>query len=438
MPTLNDTALKAREGEELGLCPLPPNVAWVFSTSLLWDQRRLLLRVAACAVLLSTAIAFLLPKQYESTARIMPPEQPGGGAAILAALSGKSGLGGLGGGLGALAGSLFGVRGSSELFVSLLQSGSIKGHLVDQFELQKVYWKRYRQDAVKKLGRRTEITEDRKSGVIMITVTDNDRQRARDMTQAYLDQLDSLLIRVNTSSARRERQFIEQRLIAVRAELDKSQIELSEFSSKNTTLDVKEQTKAMVDAGAKLQGQLIAARSELDSLEEIYGSGNVRVRASRARVSELERDLQSMTGSNDPSSYRGEQDAGSLYPPLRQLPLLAVRWADLYRRVKVSETVFELLTQEYETARIEEAKSIPTVSVIDSPSWPEKKSFPPRLIIILGLTLTSVFLAVFYLLQKERWHALDVHDPRKVLAQRVWTTLKRQPQATITSRKQPE
>ncbi len=420
MATMSETALTTRDdGLEIGPAA-EPEAAWVHNTSLLWDRRRLLLRVAACALLLSTLIAFLIPKEYESTTRIMPPEQPGGGAALIAALSGKAGLGSL----GALAGSLFGVKNSSALFVDLLKSGSIKGHLVDQFGLQKVYWKRYHQDTVKKLGKRTEVTEDRKSGVITITVTDNDRQRARDLAQAYLDQLDALLIRVNTSAARREREFIENRLISVRADLERSQLELSDFSSKNTTLDVKEQTKAMVEAGAKLQGQLIAGRSELDSLEQIYGNSNVRVRATRARVGELEHELQKMAGSSDTGSYDSEKDSGALYPPLRQLPLLAVKWADLYRKVRVSETVFELLTQEYETASIEEAKSIPTVSVIDPPSWPEKKSFPPRLIIILCLTLGSVFVTAMYVLTKQRWLAIDVRDPRKLLIERMWVNLR--------------
>ncbi len=157
------------------------------------------------------------------------------------------------------------------MFVELLQSGTIEGALVDRFDLQKVYRKRYRQDALKKLAHRTEITQDRKSGVITIVVTDTDRQRARDMAQAYLDQLDNLLIRVNTSAARREREFIEQRLVTVQNDLEKAQVALSNFSSKNTTLDVKEQTKAMVDAGAKFQAQLIVAQSEVDSLGQMYG-----------------------------------------------------------------------------------------------------------------------------------------------------------------------
>lgn len=385
---------------------------WTPRLTLLWQRRQVILRASVIALLASTIIVFCIPKQYQSMARIMPPEQGSGSAAMMAAIAGKS----LPPGVGALAASLFGMHNSGALFVDLLQSPTIRGHLVDQFDLQKVYWKRYRTDAGKKLAKRTEITEDRKSGVISVVVTDNDRQRARDMTQAYLEQLDILLARVNTSTARRERLFIEQRLVTVQAELQKAQEDLSRFSSNNATLDIKEQTRAMVDASAKLQAQLIVARSEVDSLEQIYTPDNVRVRAAQARVSELERALNKLGGPTNLDISDDHTPDNEMYPPLRQLPILGVRWANLYRKVKVHETVFDLLTEEHESARIEEAKSIPTVSVIDAPSWPEKKSFPPRILLISILTLVSAITTCLVLLAQDRWQQVDVQDQRKVLA----------------------
>jgi hypothetical protein len=71
---------------------------------------------------------------------------------------------------------------------------------------------------------------------------------------------------------------------------------LSDFSSKNTAIDIREQTRATVEAGAKLEGQLIAGESELDSLRHIYGNQNVRVRAAEARNAILQRELQRANG----------------------------------------------------------------------------------------------------------------------------------------------
>jgi capsule polysaccharide export protein KpsE/RkpR len=412
MATFTDTALQPRNSP-MEFAVESEHEGWVPNTSLLWDRRRTLAKAFLCSLILSTLIAFLIPKEYESSTRMMPPEQQGMGAAMLAALAGKA----MPGALGALAGSVLGVKDSGALFVELLQSGTIEGTIVDRFNLQHVYRKRYRQDALKKLKHRTEITQDRKSGVISIVVTDTDRQRARDMAQAYLDQLDSLLIRVNTSAARREREFIEQRLVTVQTDLEKAQVAMSDFASKNTTLDIKEQTKAMVEAGAKLQAQLIVAHAETDSLAQFYGPGNVRMRAANARAGELERELKKLGGS---AATPGEEvPSDALYPSLRQMPVLAVRWADLYRQVKIKETVYDLLTEQYELARIEEVKSVPSVRVIDAPSWPEKKSFPPRLILMLALTSLSVFAAAMVLVMQDRWLRLSPQDSRKQLALRV-------------------
>jgi uncharacterized protein involved in exopolysaccharide biosynthesis len=418
MTPLNGTTFQTQE-EIIRISVSDNHHGWVPNTSLLWEHRRSLAKVALCSLLLSAIIAFLIPKEYESTTRMMPPEQQGMGAAMLAALAGKA----MPGALGALAGGVLGMKDTGALFVQLLQSGTIEGQLVDRFNLQKVYHKRYRQDTVKRLTHRTEITQDRKSGVITIVVTDTDRQRARDMAQAYVDGLDNLLIKVNTSAARREREFIEQRLITVQNDLEKAQIALSDFASKNTTLDIKEQTKAMVEAGAKLQAQLIVAHAEADSLGQFYGEGNVRMRAANARVGDLERELKKLGGTSAESRSEPEE-SGALYPSLRQLPILGVHWADLYRQVKVKETVYDLLTEQYELARLEEVKSIPSVRIIDPPSWPEKKSFPPRLIIILVLTSLAVFCRAMFLVAERRWQDLPSRDPRKQLAQEMWLTLK--------------
>jgi capsule polysaccharide export protein KpsE/RkpR len=388
---------------------------WVENASLFWDFRRVFARVAGIVFVLSLLVAFLLPKEYVSGARIMPPEQGGNTAAMLAALVGKSSAGGLAG----LAGSLLGAKNNGALFVALLHSGTVSGHLIDRFDLQRVYHKRYREDTAKRLGHLTKITEDPKSGVISIAVTDKTRERARDLAQGYLDELNNLVAKVNTSSAHREREFIEQRLNTVQAELQRAQLELSDFSSKNTTIDIKEQTRATVDAGAKLEGQLIAGQSELDSLRQIYGDQNVRVRAAEARITILQRELQRANGQSTPDPDGKDVDASHPYPALRQLPQLGVRWANLYRNVRIHETVFDLLSEEYETARIEEVKSIPTVSVIDVPQLPEKKSGPHRALIVLITTLLSVVITAAFLLARRSWMEMGSEDARRVLAKRI-------------------
>jgi uncharacterized protein involved in exopolysaccharide biosynthesis len=386
----------------------------LFVLHLLWEKRRMLYRVAAWALVLSTITLFLIPNQYESSIRIMPPDPMSGSGTMLAALASKATPE-----LAALAGSLLGTKSSSALYVDLFRSRSVQDRVIDRLNLQKVYWSRYKEDARKKLDGRTAVSEDRKSGLISLTVTDKNPQRAHDIAQAYLEELNRLLAQVSTSSARRERVFIEQRLISVKSDLEDAEKQFSAFASKNTTLDIKEQTKAMVESAAMLQGELIASQSELQSLEQIYTGNNVRVRSLQARVDELKRQAQNMQGT-DASLLPDAPPTDQMYPPIRRLPLLGVEWADLYRRLKIQETVFELLTQQYELARIQEAKEIPSINVVDPANLPEKKSFPPRLVLILALTLLSVVGAAVWIVASERWERLDPQDPGKMLAESVW------------------
>jgi len=392
---------------------------WAIRALFLWGHRRLLFRVTAISLLLSITLCFfVIPKRYTAVASIMPPDSGGSPAMLLSALTGKGGLGALGG----LAASLLHEHNSTALYIDLLESGTIANHLIDRFDLRKVYYKRYYVDAAKHLAHQTKITDDKKSGVITIKVEDTDPARARDLVLAYLAELNKLVNQTSTSSARQERIFIEQRLSSVQNDLEKAQIELSDFSSRNTTVDITAQTRAMVDAGARLQGEIVAERSGLESLRQVYTDDNIRVREVEARISVLQHELNKLAGSSSPppaDPAASEQTAGELYPPLRQLPRLAVRYVDLYRRVKVQEAVFELLTQQYEMARIEEAKDIPVVRVIDAPGIPEKKSFPPRVILSLVLTFLAFAATSALLLLRERWANVDSADPRKRLVEAI-------------------
>jgi len=197
----------------------PPN--WVVNANVLWDRRRTLARVTAAALVVSLTIAFTIPKRYTSTGRIMPPDNSGSTMAMFAALSGRSG--GEFSGLSNLAGSLLGGRNSSALFVDLLKSSTISGALIDRFRLQQAWHKRYRVDAAKYLARHSTIVDDKRSGVITVEVQDTNPQRARDLAQGYLDELNMLLNRTSISAAHQERIFIERRLKGVEADLEQAQ-----------------------------------------------------------------------------------------------------------------------------------------------------------------------------------------------------------------------
>ena len=387
---------------------------------LLWEHRQMLARVALCGLLASTLLAFLIPVRFESTARLMPPDssQSGGLAMAAAALSGGAG------GLGGIATDMLGLKSTSDIFVGILSSRTVQDKLIQQLDLKKLYGDRRMEDARKDLAEHTGISVDRKSQIIAITVVDHDPKRAAAIGQAYVEELNRLVAELSTSSARRERIFLEERLQAVSKDLQSAEKEFSQFSSKNIAIDIKEQGRAMVETASALQGQYIAAQSELEGLKQIYTDNNVRVRSVRARIAELKRQLEKLGGKGEDASAPPGQQQDSLYPSIRKLPLLGVTYADLYRRTRVQEAVFETLTKEYELAKVQEVKEIPTVKVLDSPNIPDKKSFPPRLLIMLLGTALAFALATTWVFGKTAWDQTDSIDPRKAFAQEVFSTVK--------------
>jgi capsule polysaccharide export protein KpsE/RkpR len=415
-------------GERLIEAPQEDGFEWAW---LLWLNRRVLARWTICGIVIAVIIALVLPKEYESTARLMPPDtkSSGGlGMAVVAAMAGGSGGGGgsaLGGsgGLGGIASDLLGTKDPGAVWVDMLGSRTIQDHIIDRFDLRRIYGVRYWEGARKRLKEDTGVTLDKKSGVITIVVTARDQHRAQQIAQAYVDELDRVNALLSTSAARRERIFLEQRLQQVKHDLAEASGQFAQYASSNTVIDVDAQTKAMVEGAATLQGQLIAAQSELDGLQQVYTGNNVRVRSLKARVDELRSQLQKMGGSNaslDPTiTGSSSSQSDQVYPSIRKLPLLGVRWLDLYHETKIQEAVYAMLTEEYESAKIEEAKEIATVKVLDSPNWPERKSSPHRvLIVIVGMLLSFTGGAV-WLFGTATWQHMDPNDPRKQLGQAV-------------------
>ena len=186
----------------------------------------------------------------------------------------------------------------------------------------------------------------------------------------------------------------------------------------------------MLDAASTLAGQLIAAESELQGLRQIYTDNNARVRALNARVGELRKQLERLGGAQEiphtnnqavsaSSAQASDQDSdkvGAPFPTIKDLPLLGAKYTDYYRRTKIQETVFELLTEQYELARVQEARETPSVKVLDPARVPDRKSFPPRLLFVLAGTFSFVAVTAIALLTVRTWTETDPADPRKLLA----------------------
>jgi hypothetical protein len=151
----------------------------------------------------------------------------------------------------------------------------------------------------------------------------------------------------------------------------------------------------------------------------VYSADNIRVKSLRAHVGELQREMAKMNSGG--AMIGGAQDPSSPYPSVKNLPLLGVQWANLYRNTKIHEAVFELLTQRYESSRIQEAKEIPTVKVLDPPSASQKKEPGFGFVLLVG-GLVSLILACAGILLRDGWVRWDEENPWRVFLATIYGT----------------
>jgi capsule polysaccharide export protein KpsE/RkpR len=252
--------------------------------------------------------------------------------------------------------------------------------------------------------------------VITLTVTDYEPKIAAQIANAYIEELNHLAVDLNTSSAHRERQFLEDRLATARQDLARASASLSQFTSKNSMVDPQNEGRAVMDAAARMQGELIASETELKGLQQIYSDDNIRVRTLKARMAELRSQLRKLVGPEGEAAGAESIDFSAPYPSMHTLPGLGSRYADLYREAKIQEAVYAFVTQQYEMAKIQEAKELPIVRVMDAGVAPEKRSSPIRSLVVGGSVLGAILLACLWVMGKNRWEQVPADDAYRLLA----------------------
>jgi len=360
----------------------------------LTKRRTLVLGLAVLPALLTGIYCyFFATKIYESTAAVLAPKETGSGATMgLAAALAASGGGQLFGGL------LPSGATSRDTFMAILKSRTMAEELVTRFKLREYYEATYIEEAIKKLRDATDVSVSRE-GVVSVRVEDKDPKFAAEIANAYVTTLDRTFAKLGTSEGSRQRAFLADRLEKSEKALRQAEDAVRRFAEANRTVGLQEQAKGVIEAGARLKGEVIAAEVTLESLRTYSTETNPQVVQQKARVDELKRQLARMQysgGEELPSDATAPAQARQEYHlPVSKMPAVGVQYARLMREVKIQETVFTLLTQQYEQAKIAEARDMPTVQILDKAIPAERKSKPKTVLNSAIVGVLSFFFAIF-------------------------------------------
>jgi uncharacterized protein involved in exopolysaccharide biosynthesis len=80
------------------------------------------------------------------------------------------------------------------------------------------------------------------------------------------------------------------------------------------------------------------------------------------------------------------------------------------REVEVQQTLYKTLLPLYEQAKIQEAKTIPILKVVDDAKPPTYKYKPKRFLIILGILVASTMFCLLYIFYREYLNNLKEND----------------------------
>jgi len=371
------------------------NFFWQFLNAI-FRWRRLLVINTFIAAALTLIVMLFMPNWYTASTSILPPERDSGTFSLASGLL-ASGLGSLLGGTGM---TLPGMATPSDLYASITKSRTVCKTIVDKFNLMEVFDSKYEQEAIDNLLARTNIMVQ-PEGIIVIDYTDTNRERAAAIANSFVEELNRVNQENLVSKARAVREFVEQRLVETVSDLAKAEEAYKNFQKVHFAVALDEQVKAVIDAIGQLRGQLMVAEIEFGIMKKSLSPDNLRYQEQEYKIDEIRSQLSKLEGG------KVGADSSILNLPMGEAPDLALELARLTRDLKIQETIFELLKQQYEQSRIQELRDTPTIQVLDKAEVPGMKSRPKRVTIaamggIMSFCMTLLFVLVMEFVQREK------------------------------------
>jgi tyrosine-protein kinase Etk/Wzc len=342
-------------------------------------RKRLILGMALAGGLLAGGLALLLPPTYTATAVIMLPQQQQSSAAAL--------LGQLGA-IGSLAGRDLGVRNPADPYIGILNSQTVADEVITQFGLESVYRVKNLTDAREELASATRFNSS-KYTLIQISVEDHDPQRAADMANAYVSQLQKQNSRLAVTEASQRRLFFERELEEEKAHLAEAEADLKRTQEQKGIYQVSSQVEAVIRSMAQLRAEVVAREVGLQRLKAGATTQNPEVLRQEVELTALRGQLRSLEASD------GKKTPGDPLLATTAMPEAGLEYLRRLREVKYRESLFELLAKQYEAARIDEAREAPLIQIVDKAVRPDKRSAPSRNVyaalgVFWGGTLASI------------------------------------------------
>ncbi|MFH1727505.1 MAG: GNVR domain-containing protein [Pseudomonadota bacterium] len=352
-------------------------------------------------IILSSIISLVLTKKYISNA-------------LISTSFSDSSLGGQYSSLlGGIAGNFMKLKegGGNQRIIGLIKSRTMLDDLIKHFKLIKEFEIENIDSARYKLNKIFEV-EENDSGFVKIEIEYKDPILATNIINYCRDKLDRINIGHSIFGASKERVFLGNRLLEVKNKLFNAEETLKEFQIKNKVIGIENQISSSVAVITNLHNDLAQAETQFGVKSKFKSADDEEIVTLKYTINEIKKQIKEIsTGENINGEYKNntkdtglqkvKHDNSSYLLPLDESPQLGLEFLRLKREFEIQETIFELLTEQYELAKIKELKNLPTITIVDRAVKPSVKSSPRRKLIVMVSTFMAIFLSIIFVFSLE-------------------------------------
>ena len=352
-----------------------------------------------------TAIfSFILPKTFTASAVLMPPGNQQDVSILNAFSDSELPFGGL----------ISKTEEEAMKLIAILKSRTVMETIIKKYNLIEFYKAENIEEALESLADHVSL-EIEEEGTLSIKAHvstgwlhyDKDELKVRELSaeiaNEFVNQLDIVNKRLQTEQAVHQRKFLGERYGENLMDLIKAEEKLKQFKENHNIISIESQTRTAIESAAALKNQILINEVKKGVVSRKLKLNHPEIIGIEDEIRELTVKLHEIEYGKDTS----ENVLGNLFLVLSEIPQIDADLMRLSREVDIQNTLFIYLTQQYEDAKIQEARNTPTIQLLDPAVPPIEKSSPKRTLMVIVMALiTFICTSIYALFQGHH----DIHD----------------------------
>lgn len=231
--------------------------------------------------------------------------------------------------------------------------------------------------------RRVNIELDEYAGVLNIEVQGYTPEFAHDMTEMLLQAGEDHMNQMGHRLAEEQVRFLEQQMVRLEERFRDTRSELLEFQNEYGLISPTATVESLNQVVATLEGDLARLRAQRDALASFQSSQSPELR-------QVERNITALRDQISEQSERLAQAAGGA------LNRVSAEYETLELQAQFAQETYSSALASLENTRLEAARQLKQVSVLQSPLYPEYPTEPNRLYNSSVFAIITIFLAFIF------------------------------------------